>query len=62
MEALQADIERLGQSLADPELFARDPAAFDTAAAALKQTEADLAAAEEDWLALEIKREEIEGS
>ncbi len=61
MEALQADIERLGRSLADPELFARDPAAFEAAAAALKQAETDLAAAEEDWLALEIKREEIEG-
>ena len=54
MEALQADIERLGQSLADPELFARDPAAFDTAAAAQARNP--------DERPFEIKREEIEGS
>ncbi|MGD9536791.1 MAG: ABC-F family ATP-binding cassette domain-containing protein [Alphaproteobacteria bacterium] len=62
MEALRKEIERLHDALNDRGLYARDPAAFDKAAAALRQAEASLAAAEDEWLALELKREEIEGA
>jgi ATP-binding cassette subfamily F protein uup len=34
---------------------------FAAASAAFAKAEAELAAAEEDWLVLEIRREEIEG-
>jgi ATP-binding cassette subfamily F protein uup len=60
IETLQAEMKRLQASLADPGLYARDPAAFEAAAAALRRAEAVHAAAEDEWLALELKREEAE--
>jgi ATP-binding cassette subfamily F protein uup len=60
IETLQAEMKRLQASLADPGLYARDPAAFEAAAAALRRAEAAHAAAEDEWLALELKREEAE--
>jgi ATP-binding cassette subfamily F protein uup len=60
MESFQAEMKRLQASLADPRLYARDPAAFEAAAAALRRAEAAHAAAEEEWLSLELKREEAE--
>jgi len=62
IDELHGDIERLRAALADAGLYARDPAAFERKAAALRQSEAALAEAEERWLALELKREEIEGA
>ncbi len=59
---LQAQIQREQGALADPQLYARDPSAFSAAADALRQAEADLAAAEDRWLTLEMLREEIEGA
>ena len=47
--------------LADPDLYARDPAGFARAGAQLEKTAVDLAAAEERWLELELLREEVEG-
>ena len=47
--------------LADPELFAREPAKFAKASAALVARQEALAAAEEEWLTLEALREEAEG-
>jgi len=41
-------------------LFARDPAAFEAAAAALQEAERALAEAEDQWLRLEEAREESE--
>jgi ATP-binding cassette subfamily F protein uup len=61
IEGLQADIARLRALLADPGLYGRDPTAFENAAAALSETEASLTAAEDEWLALEMKREELGG-
>ncbi len=62
IEQLQETI-RAGQArLADPQLYARDPAAFARIADELKRTEAELAAAEDQWLQLEMLREEIEGA
>ena len=60
MEALQKEIAAMRTRLADPALFRRDPAAFNTAAAALTEHEAALAAAEEEWLTLELLREELD--
>ncbi|MDI3307184.1 MAG: ABC-F family ATP-binding cassette domain-containing protein [Acetobacteraceae bacterium] len=61
MEALHADIAKLQAALADPTLYSRDRARFDRFTAALTAKQAELAAAEEEWLELELLREEIEG-
>ena len=60
IEALQAEAAMLREALADPALYARDRARFDRFAAALAEREAELARAEEEWLELEMLREEIE--
>jgi ATP-binding cassette subfamily F protein uup len=59
--ALQAGVRRLQDQLGDPELYVRDRQAFTRASEALSATQAQLAAAEERWLELEMLREEIEG-
>ncbi|MFO1112784.1 MAG: ABC-F family ATP-binding cassette domain-containing protein [Rhodospirillales bacterium] len=61
IEALHAAVAALHDALSDPTLYARDRDIFTRRSAELAQTEADLAAAEEEWLALEILREEIDG-
>jgi len=61
IDALQKDAARLKTTLADTNLYSRDPALFSKASEALAKAETDLAKAEENWLALEILREEIEG-
>ncbi|MCC6718828.1 MAG: ATP-binding cassette domain-containing protein [Acetobacteraceae bacterium] len=60
MARLQAAIDRLHARLADPDLYRRDPPAFGKATAALTRAMADLAAAEERWLELEMRREALE--
>ena len=62
IDSLHAEIDRLRTVLADTGRYARDRAAFETAAAALRQAEDARAAAEDEWLALELKREEAEGA
>ncbi|HET6235285.1 MAG TPA: ABC-F family ATP-binding cassette domain-containing protein [Acetobacteraceae bacterium] len=59
--ALQAEVARLGSVLADADLYARDPGRFAATTKALAVAQDALAAAEEQWLALEMLREEIEG-
>ncbi len=61
MEKLQGEIAALQKKLDDPKLFARDAAAFNQTAATLSEAQAALAQAEEEWLMLEMKREELEG-
>jgi ATP-binding cassette subfamily F protein uup len=58
---LEDDIRALQQKLDDPGLYIRDRKAFDAATDAMAKAQADLAAAEEKWLELEMLREEIEG-
>jgi ATP-binding cassette subfamily F protein uup len=58
--ALTGEIKRLEKLLGDPELYTKDRDAFTAAAAALTKAQTDLAAAEEDWLRLELLQEEIE--
>ena len=58
--ALEAEIVKLSRTIADPNLYARDRAAFDQASATLGKAQADLAAAEDEWLRLEELRERVE--
>jgi len=61
IEGLHTEIARLGSVLADGSLYARDPARFAATAGALTAAQAALAAAEEQWLELEIQREALDG-
>jgi len=56
---LQTDIDELQAKLADPQFYARDRAAFEKITAALGELQLKIAAAEEQWLELEILREEL---
>ena len=60
MAKLQAEITKQQKLLDDPELYAKDRKKFDTASAAIAKAHAELDAAEEKWLELEMLREEIE--
>jgi ATP-binding cassette subfamily F protein uup len=62
MAALEAEVKRLQDRLADPQLYARDRAAFDKTSTALAAAQAELSAAEERWLELELLRTRIEGT
>ena len=59
--ALQSKLAALLERLHDPDLFARDRRSFEEASTALARTQAELSAAEERWLELELLREEIQG-
>ena len=61
IDALSEEAKRLHAVLDDPGLYARDPKLFASATEKLTATEAALAAAEEEWLRLEMLREELEG-
>jgi len=61
IEALREERARLETLLADPGLYASDPRKFAAAGARLDAAQTELAEAEERWLELEIRREEIEG-
>jgi ATP-binding cassette subfamily F protein uup len=58
--ALQTQISGLNAVLADPSLYARDPGRFGATTGALAIARDELAAAEEQWLTLEMLREEID--
>jgi ATP-binding cassette subfamily F protein uup len=62
MTALADDIERAETTLADADLFTKDPQKFERNAAVLETAKAALAAAEEEWLQLEMLREAAENS
>ena len=59
---LEAEIKQLQKVLDDSTLYARDRAAFDRASSAMVAKQAELAAAEERWLELELLRDEIENA
>ena len=61
MDELRAKRAKLRALLDDPDLYASDPVKFARAGVMLAEIEAELARAEEEWLELEIRREEIEG-
>lgn len=62
MEELSAEVERLQGLMDDPDFYARDPEAFNATAKNLEAKSAELLASEEQWLTLEMLREEIEGA
>ncbi len=57
MERLEAEIAKLEEFMADPELFTKEPVKFQKATEALVERQTALAAAEEEWLMLEEKAE-----
>jgi ATP-binding cassette subfamily F protein uup len=58
--ALQTQIAGLNAILADPDLYARDPGRFGATTQALAILRDELTAAEEQWLRLEMVREETD--
>jgi ATP-binding cassette subfamily F protein uup len=62
IEKLDAAIARFQAQLADPEFYARDAAGFAKTSDALSKAEADRSAAEDEWLRLELIREDMEQS
>ncbi|CCD85530.1 ABC transporter ATP-binding protein [Bradyrhizobium sp. ORS 285] len=58
---LQAEIAKQQAVLADPALYSKDRKKFDAASLAIATAQAELTAAEDRWLELEVLREEIEG-
>jgi ATP-binding cassette subfamily F protein uup len=60
MEKLSAAIAELNAKLSAADFYARDPAGFDRATKALADAQAQLSAAEEEWLRIEMLREELE--
>lgn len=61
MEKAQSEIAKREQRMADPELFTKDPNAFNTLAQEMSKLRDKLEAMEEEWLELEMLREELEG-
>jgi ATP-binding cassette subfamily F protein uup len=61
LASLPDDIARHEAALADPDLYTRDRKAFDRATANAARARTLLAAAEEEWLELEAKREALGG-
>jgi ATP-binding cassette subfamily F protein uup len=59
--ALQAQTKELQAKLNDPQFYARDRAGFEKVTATLGELQMKIAAAEEQWLELEILREDIAG-
>ncbi|MCZ7851864.1 ABC-F family ATP-binding cassette domain-containing protein [Agrobacterium salinitolerans] len=61
MEKAQSEIAKREQRMADPELFTKDPEAFNTLAQEMSKLRDKLEVMEEEWLELEMLREELEG-
>jgi ATP-binding cassette subfamily F protein uup len=58
--ALEAEVAKLNGVLEDPALYSRDPQRFTATTTALEKARTALSEAEEQWLALEMLREELE--
>lgn len=61
MEKAEAEIAAREAKMADANLFSKDPATFNKLAGETEKLRTDLARMEEEWLELEMLREEIEG-
>ena len=61
MAKLQGNVEKLEAQLANPELYAKNPAKFAKVTEELETARLALAGAEERWIELEMKREELGG-
>ncbi|MAB13336.1 ATP-binding cassette domain-containing protein [Parvibaculum sp.] len=62
MPEIETEIAALEKRLADPDLYAKNPQKFAKTTEQLDALRAELAQAEERWLELEMKREELSGS
>jgi ATP-binding cassette subfamily F protein uup len=61
MEALQGEIATLNEALTDASLYSRDPTVFAAKSSRLLAAQAELDAAETEWLELEMLKEELGG-
>ncbi|GLR55275.1 ABC-F family ATP-binding cassette domain-containing protein [Shinella yambaruensis] len=61
MEKAEKEIAAREAKMADPALFTKDPATFNRLAAEMEKLRHSLTAMEEEWLELEMLREELEG-
>ncbi|WP_105430704.1 ABC-F family ATP-binding cassette domain-containing protein [Neorhizobium sp. T6_25] len=61
MAKAEAEIAAREKKMADPNLFTKDPAAFNNLAAEMEKLRQSISKMEEEWLELEMLREEIEG-
>lgn len=61
IETLTAEIREMESRLSDPGFYDRDPDGFARTAAQLDEKRAERARKEEEWLELEVLREDIEG-
>ncbi len=61
MDKIGKDIAAREAKMADPNLFTKDPAAFNRLASEMEALRTKLTAMEEEWLELEMLREELEG-
>ena len=61
MEKAEREIAAREAKMADPNLFTKDPATFNKLAAEMEKLRAGLTKMEEEWLELEMLREELEG-
>ena len=57
---LEAEIAKFNRQLGDPNLYAKDKVKFAAISQTLTESQAALAAAEEQWLELEMRRESME--
>jgi ATP-binding cassette subfamily F protein uup len=61
MAKAEAEIAKREEKMADPKLFSRDPATFNRLAAEMEKLRDGVVKMEEEWLELEMLREELEG-
>jgi ABC transport system ATP-binding/permease protein len=61
MEKAEGEIAAREKKMADPNLFTKDPATFNKLAAEMEKLREKVTAMEEEWLELEMLREELEG-
>jgi ATP-binding cassette subfamily F protein uup len=61
MKKAEAEITAREKKMADPNLFAKDPLTFNKLASEMEKLRESLTKMEEEWLELEMLREEIEG-
>ena len=62
LEKLTAELHALEKKLATPDIYRKDPKTFTATTMALATTRAAISEAEEEWLRLELRREEVEGA
>ncbi|WP_029040239.1 ABC-F family ATP-binding cassette domain-containing protein [Cucumibacter marinus] len=62
MQTIEVEIAEAERRLADPDFYRKDPEGFDKTSKAHAALQTELEEAEQQWLELEILREELEGS